>query len=227
MASTSGRSAPGAARLPRRFRKLQAHLEPNEQLLESQPAIWTWQHPQEGSGVACDVIVTTLRLLGYYHLRFPRERLFLEAIPLAEISAVALRKRSGEPLFQELQISQGERQLRIRAPGRRIEALYAALESAVRSARLDPAAELPAALHPLRRPPAFERQALRGDFERSAVGIALLFAVGLLLEIGAAALWVAGVGLAISLPPFCAGLIAVLTALLLYREAGQRRDRAR
>ncbi len=219
MGDTSPRDAANA-KILKRFKRLEEHLEPGELALRNQPAIW--ESEQSGRGQACDVILTNRRLLGYYQVRIPRERLFLEALSLQAISTVTLRERSHDPLFRELLISAGEQRVSIRGPIKPLEALYAALRHAIEEAREQgTATELAAESEGARPATLYGRQALGGSFERSPLGIALLFAVGLLLEILAAFLWIAGNDLSTSLPPFIAGVVATLTAILVYRQ--QRR----
>ncbi len=61
---------------------LRNHLQPDEQPLLALPAIW--DNGQEKRSAPCDVIVTNQRLLGYYLVSFPRERLFLDSLTLRE-----------------------------------------------------------------------------------------------------------------------------------------------
>ncbi|WP_052889907.1 hypothetical protein [Thermogemmatispora carboxidivorans] len=212
--SVPSSSQEGAARrILRRFHGLQAHLEPGEEPLESRPVIW---HSQQHGSVACDVILTNRRLLGYYQVRFPRRRLFLEAIPLAEVTAITLRSPQSKPLLHELLISSEEGVVLLRAPRRVIEGLYDSLHRL--GAETGPEPEL-AGAEPARAPsPRFDRQRLARSAEHSPAGIALIFACGLILEIIAIFLWLTTGSLATSLPPFGAGLLAVLTAILVYRQ---------
>ncbi|MBX5458126.1 MAG: hypothetical protein IRZ31_14620 [Thermogemmatispora sp.] len=214
-------------RILRRFRGLQAHLQPGEEPLESRPVIW---NSQQHGRVACDAILTNRRLLGYYQVRFPRPRLFLEAIPLTEITAITLRIPQSRPLLHELLISSGEGSVLLRAPRRTIDYLYDSLRRLSEESRQGPG---PIATEqepsPIlassnqeeaarAQPPHFARQQLAGTAERSPTAIAAIFACGLILEIIAVYLWLTTGSLATSLPPFGAGLLAVLTAILVYRQ---------
>ncbi len=216
-------------RLPRRFRSLQSHLLPDEEPLSSHPVIWK---SQQHGGLACDAILTNRRLLGYYQVRFPRRRLFLEAIPLEEIISVTQRDPQSKSLLHELLIIAKQDRVLLRAPRRVIENLYDALhhlsasegesktqktataESASVSAQTDGAEPDRASVHS----PRFARQQLTGSAGHSPAGIALIFACGLILEIIAVFLWQTTSSLATSLPPFGAGLLAILTAILVYRQ---------
>ncbi|GER83199.1 hypothetical protein KTAU_18360 [Thermogemmatispora aurantia] len=214
-------------RILRRFRGLQAHLQPDEELLGSRPVIWS---SQQHGRVACDVILTNRRLLGYYQVRFPRPRLFLEAIPLTEITAITLRMPQSRVLLYELLISFGEGSVLLRAPQRTIDYLYDTLRHLSEGSRQEPgpmaAEQEPSptrAASSQQEPscgqsPHFARRQLAGTAERSPTAIAAIFACGLILEIIAVYLWLTTGSLATSLPPFGAGLLAVLTAILVYRQ---------
>jgi len=66
--------------------------------------------------------------------------------------------------------------------------------------------------------PVYGRQEIRTSFERSPLGITLLFVGGLLLEIGGIVLWAVTQSLQTGLPLFIAGLVAVITAILMRRQ---------
>ncbi|WP_376795065.1 TRIC cation channel family protein [Thermogemmatispora sp.] len=218
----SASQAGAARRILRRFRGLQAHLQPGEEPLGSRPVIW---HSQEHGAVACDVILTNRRLLGYYQTRFPRSRLFLEAIPLQEITSLTQRIPQSKSLLHELLIISGQGQVLLRAPRRSIEQLCEAIRllkegaSQEREAASSSAVAAGGEEEPEREPPLrLARQQLVGSAERSPAAIAAIFACGLILEIIAVFLWATTGSLATSLPPFGAGLLAVLTAILVYRQ---------
>ena len=88
---------------------LQDYLQPDEQPLLSLPAIW--ENGREKRGAPCDVIITNQRLLGYYRVSFPRERLFLDALALSAIHNVSLRERNFAPIFRELMVSADGREV--------------------------------------------------------------------------------------------------------------------
>src|SRR5690348_10941586 len=108
----------------KRFKQLHEHLLPDEVPLFTMPAIWDGVR-RARSSTACDVIVTNKRIFGYISIQFPRERFFLDAVPLASIQAVTLREKSFEPIFRELLVSSGERKVYIRAPRQKIASLQA------------------------------------------------------------------------------------------------------
>lgn len=167
-------------------------------------------------------------MFGYIYTRFPRERLFLDALPLAEIKAIALRQKSFEPVFRELQVSTGERTIYMRAPRQKIERLYDALRSATSQAETaDTSAEslsadatsTPAPIAPTSASvPTFGRQEMRASFERSSLAIVLLFVGGLILEIGGALLWRVTQSAQTGLPLCIAGFVAVATSIMIARQ---------
>jgi hypothetical protein len=213
-----------------RLKGLRNHMQPGEEPLFSVPAIWDSGRGQHS--MACDVVLTNQRLLGYVFVTFPRERLFLEALTLARITAVSFRQKTYEPIFRELLVSDGEQKVYIRAPRQKIEALYQELRSAIE--QYAPAAEpalgdeqenevpdVPMNRHSTTpAAPAYGRQEIRTTFERSPLAITLLFVGGLILEIGGAVLWAVTHSAQTGLPLFIAGVVAVITATLVRRQRG-------
>jgi hypothetical protein len=206
---------------------LQQHLRADEQPLLALPAIWD-NGQQERSSTACDVVLTNQRILGYYFVSFPRERLFLDTFTLSDITSVSLRQKKFEPLFRELLVSDGERKVYIRAPRQKIETLYAALRTAI--AEYVPATEVPftnepasdrdlssaqSAAHPT---PIYGRQEIRTPFETSILAMTLLFVGGITLEIIGVVLWNVTHSSATGLPLCVAGFLAVLVAIILRRQ---------
>src|ERR1700680_4795566 len=118
-----------AEKILRRFKGLRQHLQEDETPLFTVPAIW--DGGQESHGTACDIIVTNQRVFGYIYTTFPRERLFLDALPLASIRAATLREKSFEALCRELLVSSSKRKIYIRAPRQKIESLQAGIRSAI------------------------------------------------------------------------------------------------
>src|ERR1700736_4778360 len=157
-----------------RLKGLRNNLQANEQALFSMPAIWDGGQGQRAT--PCDIVVTNLRVFGYFYVSFPRERLFLDALPLKSIRAISLRQKSFEPIFRELLVSSDQRRVYIRAPRQKIESLNEALRSAIE--QYTPEAQPTA--------PVYGKQEIRGPFERSPLAITLLFVGGLLLEIAGA-----------------------------------------
>nr|MBA2284419.1 hypothetical protein [Ktedonobacteraceae bacterium] len=181
-----------------------------------------WDSEQAQRGVPCDVVLTNQRLLGYAFTSFPRQRLFLEALDLAGITVVSLRQKSHEPLFRELLVSEGPRKVYIRSIRPKIEALYASLRAATEqhapqaNITLDEPAD--SGTTPAPAPPIYGRQEIRTPFERSPLGLSLLFTGGVLLELLAALLWLVTHSAQVALPLFIAGLVCVITAFLTRRR---------
>src|SRR5882724_2253425 len=98
-------------------RQLQAEEEPRFTI----PGIW--DNGERQHSTMCDIIVTNQRIFGYIYKAFPRERLFLDALTLSEITNVAFRQKAHEPLFRELLIETESRKVYVRAPRNKIEAL--------------------------------------------------------------------------------------------------------
>ena len=205
----------------KRFKHLRGHLQEGETPLFTMPAIW--DSGREAHSTACDVIVTNQRIFGYIYMTFPRERLFLDALPLDSIRAVTLREKSFEPVFRELLVSGGGRKIYIRAPRQKIERLQVALRQALgqESAETRPASDT-IDTEPVKTAPAaapiYSTQDIRGTFERSLLSILELFVGGLLLEILGAVVWIVTQSQQTGLPLCGAGLVAVVTSILLMRQ---------
>jgi hypothetical protein len=198
---------------------LRKQLQADEQPLFALPAIW--DNGRQRHSIPCDIVLTNQRLMGYYYVSFPRERLFLDALPLADITTVSLRQKAYEPLFRELLVSDGQRKVYIRAPRRKIEDLYAALRSAIESHA--PAAGVAFAdeagdIEPRPAPVVYGRQEISRPFESSPLAIVLLFVGGLLLEIAGVLLWMATHSTQAGLPLCVAGFAAVITSFLARRR---------
>jgi len=207
-----------ADKIMKRLKGLRAHLQPDEEPLFSVPAIWDSGRDQ--SSMACDVVLTNQRLFGYVYVTFPRERLFLDALTLTEIKVVTFRQKTFEPVFRELFVSDGQHKVYIRAPRKKIERLYEALQSALE--RYSPNKQ-PALQNEETKPinetsTAFGRQEIRTTFERSPLAITLLFIGGLLLEIAGIVLWIKTQSAPTGLPLIVAGFVAVITAILVRKQ---------
>ena len=207
-----------AEKIIKHLKGLSNHLLPEEEPLFTVPAIW--DSGQERGSVPCDVVVTNQRMFGYYYVTFPRERLFLDVLNLTDIKAVTFRQKTFEPVFRELLISDGQRKVYIRAPRKKLEALYEALQSAIE--RNGPHAQ-PAVQNEETEPAheagaAFGRQEIHTTFERSPLAITLLFIGGLVLEIAGIVLWITTQSAPTGLPLIVAGFIAVITAFLVRRH---------
>lgn len=207
-----------AEKITASLKGLRDHLQPGEQPLFTIPGIW--DGGQGRHSTACDIVLTNQRLFGYYFVRFPRERLFLDALPAAGITNVSLRQKSFEPLFRELLVSDGTRKVYIRAPRQKIEALYAALRQTSESHGIaDETTTATVADASAPRPfPVYGRQEIRKPFENSPLALTLLFAGGVILEIIGVVLWSITQSANAGLPLCVAGFIAVLMAIVVKRQ---------
>jgi len=222
MPSTDSQQTRAAEKILKRVKHLRDHMQPGEIPLLAIPAIW--DSGREQRSVLCEVIVTNRRLIGYYAVDFPRKRSFLEERPLSTITSVTLRHKTYEPLFRELMVRDGQSKLYVRASRPKIEALYATLRSAI-DQYLPVAATTVEDTVPEQEkrstPPqtsAFGRQDIRTAFSNSPLAIVILFVGGLALEVIAFVLWAATQSTQVGLPLFVAGLVAVITSILLRRQ---------
>jgi hypothetical protein len=207
-----------ADKLLKQLKGLRNHLQPGEEPIFTVPAIW--DNGQAQRSMPCDVVLTNQRLFGYVYVTFPRERLFLDALSLTEIKAVTFRQKTFEPVFRELLVRDGQRKVYIRAPRKKIESLYEALRSAMEqyAPKAQPALEHEETSNVNETAPSFGKQEIRTTFERSPLAIILLFIGGLILEIGGIVLWTATQSTQIGLPLIVAGIVAVITAILVRRQ---------
>jgi len=202
----------------KQLKGLSNYLLPGEEPLFTVPAIW--DSGQEQRSVPCDVVVTNQRIFGYYFVTFPRERLFLDALNLAEIKVVTFRQKTFEPVFRELLVSDGQHKVYIRAPRKKLERLYEALQSAIEryGTNVQPEVQNEETEPTNATTAAFGRQEIRTTFERSPLAITLLFIGGLILEIGGVVLWTTTQSAPTGLPLIVAGFVAVITAFLVRRQ---------
>jgi hypothetical protein len=207
-----------AEKILARLKGLGNQMQAGEEPLFTVPAIW--DAGREQRSMPCDVVLTNQRLLGYVYVTFPRERLFLDALSLANIKAVTLRHKTFEPVFRELLVRDGQRRVYIRAPRQKIENLYEALRSAIEqyAPGTQPVLESEEPGDDALVTPTYGRQEIRTTFERSPLAIVLLFIGGLLLEIGGVVLWAVTQSPQTGLPLFIAGFAAVITAILVRRR---------
>jgi hypothetical protein len=112
-----------------RLKGLRARMREGEQPLFSIPAIW--ENATDHQSTACDLVLTNQRLFGYIYTTFPRERLFLDALELTDITAVSIRQKSFEAIFRELLVSDPRKRVYIRATSKKIEETYSALRAAI------------------------------------------------------------------------------------------------
>jgi hypothetical protein len=207
-----------AEKILARLKGLGNQMQTGEEPLFTVPAIWDAGQGQRS--MPCDVVLTNQRLFGYVYVTFPRERLFLDALSLANIKAVTLRHKTFEPVFRELLVRDGQRGVYIRAPRQKIENLYEALRSAIEqyAPGTQPVLESEELRNDAPVTPTYGRQEIRTTFERSPLAIILLFIGGILLEIGGVVLWTVTQSLQTGLPLFIAGFAAVITAILVRRR---------
>jgi hypothetical protein len=207
-----------ADKIIRRLKGLRTHLQPDEEPLFTVPAIW--DSGQDQRSVPCDVVLTNKRIFGYVYVTFPRERLFLDALNLTEIKVVTFRQKTFEPVFRELLVSDGQHKVYIRAPRKKLERLYEALQSAME--RYGPnkqAAYQNEGTKPTHETTTtFGRQEIRTAFEHSPLAITLLFIGGLVLEIVGIVLWAMTQSSPTGLPLIVAGFVAVIAAILVRRQ---------
>ncbi len=200
---------------------LRDHMQPGEQPIINIPAFW--DNGQQGRSIACDIIVTNQRLLGYYLVRFPRERLFLDALPLATIRAVTLRQKSFEPVFREIMVRGEDRVVYIRAPRQKIETLFASLQTTLEASSPTTTTKATIANNEegdvaAQAAPTYERQTIQRPFEGSSLNITILLGGGILLEILGILFWSITHSAQIGLPLVVAGFIVWLSGLLLRRQ---------
>jgi hypothetical protein len=207
-----------ADKIIRRLKGLRTNLQPDEEPLFTVPAIWDSGHEQRS--VPCDVVLTNKRLFGYVYVTFPRERLFLDALILTKIKVVTFRQKTFEPVFRELLVSDGQHKVYIRAPRKKLERLYEALQSAMEryGSNIQPALQNEETKPINEATIAFGRQEIRTTFERSPLAIIILFIGGLILEIGGIVLWTTTHSSQTGLPLIIAGFVAVITAILVRRQ---------
>ncbi len=207
-----------------RLKGLSAQMREGEQPLFSIPAIW--ENATEHLSNACDLVLTNQRIFGYIYTSFPRERLFLDAVELNEITVVSIRHKNLEALFRELFVSDGKKRVYIRATRKKIEAAYTTLcetitvyAPATRTALEANTQSSPADTQTTERPaPIYGRQEVRQALERSPLGITILLVGGLLLEIIGALVWVATGSAQTGVPLLLAGVVAVIAATVTRRQ---------
>ena len=218
-----------AQKILARTKGLRKQMQTDEEPLLRVAAIW--DNGQTHLSKPCNIIVTNQRLIGFELVTFPRERLFLEDVPLVAIQSVTLRNRTYDPLFRELAVKYDGKTLYIRAPRKQIEALYTALRLATETS--DTAADTAqpdfedeqsnhaaTGTHANTGGAVYGRQDIRARFEHSPLAITLLFVGGLVLELIGVAGWILTQNAQVGLPLFIAGFVAVITATLVRRQRG-------
>lgn len=217
---------PKAEKIVASIKGLREQLQADEKPLTTIPGTW-YSIPtgeSEPRTTTCEIVLTNQRLLGFLYIKFPRERLFLEAFSLAGITTLSFRQRSFDPLFRELLISDGLREASIRSSREKIELLYEEVQSAIATYAPHATSSPPSVSEErheggkVRPVPLYERKMLHTSFEQSKLGITVLFVGGLLLEIIGIIAWSATKSGQIGLPLCIAGLFAVFIATLTRRQ---------
>ena len=218
---------PNVEKILTSIKGLRDHLQPDEEPLVTIPGIWDSipTGESERHATTCEIVLTNQRLLGFQYTKFPRERLFLEAIALTAITTLTFHQRAFDPLFRELLVSDGTRTIYIRSSREKIELLNREVQAAIEanaphatsSTQSSSTQEVSEERTP-RTAPTYERKELRTTFEQSHVGITVLFVGGLLLEIIGILAWSATRSTQIGLPLCIAGFFAVCIAMLTRRQ---------
>jgi hypothetical protein len=203
-----------SAKIPASLKGLRDHLQENEQLIINIPGIWDNGQPDRST--ACDIVLTNQRLLGYYKVSFPRERLFLDALPLSAIRAVVLQQKK-EPIFREITVSANDRKVYIRSQRQKIEALNMALRSTIEQNVANTNVRF-ATAEADRQAPVSRLQEISKPIEGSPLNITVLFTGGLFLEVLGILLWSGTHSAQIGVPLVIAGFISWLAAMFLRKR---------
>ncbi len=219
---------PNAEKILTSIKGLRDHLQPDEEPLATIPGIWDSipTGESERRATTCEIVVTNQRLLGFQYTKFPRERLFLEAFPLSAITTLTFHKKSFDPLFRELLVSDGLRTVYVRSSREKIELLNREVQSAIDtyaphatlSSTQPSSSQEKSEERTARSAPMYERKELHTTFEQSHLGITVLFVGGLLLEILGILAWAGTKSTQIGLPLCIAGFFAVFVAMLTRRQ---------
>ncbi len=220
-----------AERILGQLKGLRERMQPGEEPLLDIPGIWDRKAEAEeaGGSMACDIVLTNQRLMGYAYTAFPRERVFLDALPLVEITAVSLRHKTFEPLFRELLVRSRERKVYVRTSRRHVESLYEGLRAAIEeyAPEAQPALEQEESQPEVteaaeqgarRRRPVYGRQDIRTAFENSPLAITLLLVGGLALEVIGILAWVITKSAQVGGPLFFTGLLCVIFSIIVQRQ---------
>jgi hypothetical protein len=198
---------------------LRGYLEEDEEPMLALPAIW--DNGESPHSTACDIIVTNQRVIGFYYRSFPRERIFIDSLKLAELNSVTWREKSYEPIFREILLSDGKRKVYVRTARQKSEELYATLRTATgdqQASKKDKDNRTNEAQHPEGSTTIYGRQDIKRAFDNSTLAILLLFVGGIILEIIGAILWIVTQSAQTGVPLFIAGFLAVIAAILVRRQ---------
>ena len=202
---------------------LREHMQADEKPLTTIPGTWYSIPLGEGEPrtTTCEIVLTNQRLLGFLYVKFPRERLFLEAFSLASITKLSFRQKSFDRLFRELLVSDGLREASIRSSREKIEVLNQEIQSAIAiyAPHTTSFPQSSSEADTVRPTPIYERKEFTTTFEQSRLGVTALFVGGLLLEIIGIIAWSATKSGQIGLPLCIAGVFAVFIATLVRRQS--------
>ncbi|GCE27787.1 hypothetical protein KDA_32710 [Dictyobacter alpinus] len=218
-----------------RLKGLRAQMQPGEEPVLALPAIW--DGGQSSHSTPCDVIITNQRLLGFYYKSFPRERIFVDALNLADLRTVTWRDKNHEPVFREIQVKDDKRSIYIRTPRQKSESLYAALQAAVGTTYKTiptPGETEPTIETTVDQPdststgqlqssaeesgPVFNREEVRRPFENTSLAAVLLMVGGIILEIISLSVLFTTHNTSVSTPLFIAGFVAVAGSFMARRS---------
>lgn len=222
-----------AEKIFNRLKGLRAHMQSGEEPVLALPAIW--DGGQSSNSTPCDVVITNQRLLGYYYKSFPRERVFIDALNLADLRTITWRDKNHEPIFREIQVKDGKRSVYIRTPRQKSEALYETLQAATSTNTVqtepEPALEATVAqpattstgqvqvqANEPRSAPVYNREQVRRPFEHTSLAAVLLLVGGIILEIVSLTLLFTTHSTAVGGPLFIAGFVAVAASFLARRK---------
>ncbi|GER89183.1 hypothetical protein KDW_33450 [Dictyobacter vulcani] len=220
-----------AEKIFNRLKGLRAQMQSGEEPVLALPAIW--DGGQSSNSTPCDVVITNQRLLGYYYKSFPRERVFIDAMNLADLRTITWREKNHEPVFREIQVKDGKRSVYIRTPRQKSEALYEALQAATSTNAVQTEPEPEATVDQPstaatgqvqvqaskpKQAPVYNREQIRRPFEHTSLAAVLLLVGGIILEIVSLALLFTTHSTAISAPLFIAGFVAVAASFLARRQ---------
>ena len=218
-----------AERILTRTKGLSSYLEEGEEPVLALPAIW--DNGENSHSTPCDIIMTNRRVIGFYYRSFPRERVFIDSLRLAELNNVTWREKSYEPVFREILLSDGKRKVYVRTARQKSEELYAALRTAtgndvadrqdVNGDRGKEAKDQASSQNVESSRTIYGRQDVKRAFDTSTLAVLLLFVGGIVLEIIGVILWITTGSSQTGIPLFVAGFLAVIAAILVRRQ--QRR----
>jgi Eukaryotic protein of unknown function (DUF872). len=228
-----------AEKILQKVKGLRAQMQEGEEPQLALPAIW--DNGQSAQSVACDVIVTNQRIMGYFYKSFPREHLFLDALNLTDLKQVTWRDKNYEPVFRELLISDSTHRVYIRTPRQKCQTLYDTLkrranttENAATSAPQEPTAaaqqeeiattpeQETAVAQSQQQSIVYGHEEIKSTFKSSSLAILLLLIGGILLEIGGIIAWSASSDASIGLPLLLAGIFAFVVSIAVRRQAQKK-----